>query len=482
MGLEERLNPVLVKEVRQALRGKQFKSTFAFTLVVSLVAAITIVVNNAEGAAWHPIGPAFLTGLFSCLAIAVVGFVPLAAFNAMGAEFEENTYDMLVLSHMRPRHIMLGKLLAAGVQALLYFSVFGFFVVFAFLLGGVDLTLVAVSLPLLAAISLALSSLALGLSTLSPKRSVRVVLMVALSAALVASAFSVIGLQIAMMEESVDLGTPEAKTAISVIFLASLTIGSLFFVIGTARLAHEEENRSTGLRLLGFVLVLVSLGWSVWFHSFIGRLQVFLVFPILAAFGASALGIFFVSEREGLGRRVATTLPKSKLLRLLILPWLPGGGRGTIWLLGVHALILGFTSWMVAGSALGSFMGMTPDGVLRALLATMSYSVVYLLLPAALFTNRTRRLQRSTLVRIVIPAFVLLGFLLPTVLGFILGEGDLAGGQHYGNPFWTIAKGIEGDVESWPLWLAAFLTILLQVPRLVRAVREVLLAPAPEEL
>ena len=127
--LEEYLNPVLVKEVRQALRGKQFNGAFGFTMVISLVTAISIVLSNADSAAWDPVGPEFLTGLWACLTVAVVGFIPLSAFNAMGAEFEENTYDMLVLSHMRPRHIMLGKLLAAGVQAMLFFSVFGFFAV-----------------------------------------------------------------------------------------------------------------------------------------------------------------------------------------------------------------------------------------------------------------------------------------------------------------------------------------------------------------
>ena len=185
--IDDRLNPVLVKEVRQALRGKQFRSAFIFTLVVSVIVAVSIVLGTAEQAEWTPIGPPFFMGVFACLTLAVIGFVPMAAFQSMGSEWDENTFDMLALSHLRPRHIVLGKLLAAGVQALLYFSIFGFFSVFTFLLGGVDLNLVLVGIPLLAFISLALSSLAVALSSLSQKRMVRVLLMVLLSAALVLS-------------------------------------------------------------------------------------------------------------------------------------------------------------------------------------------------------------------------------------------------------------------------------------------------------
>ena len=33
--LDDRYNPVFVKEVRQALRGKQFRSAFLFTVIIS---------------------------------------------------------------------------------------------------------------------------------------------------------------------------------------------------------------------------------------------------------------------------------------------------------------------------------------------------------------------------------------------------------------------------------------------------------------
>lgn len=476
--LEEHLNPVLVKEVRQALRGKQFKSAFGFTIVVSLVVAISIVLNSSSNAAWEPIGPDFLTGLWACLTIAVVGFVPLAAFNAMGAEFEENTFDMLVLSHMRPRQIMLGKLLAAGVQAMLYFSVFGFFAVFAFLLGGVDLTIILVGLPLLALISLALSSVALGLSTLARKRTLRVGLMVVLASALVGSVMGLIAMQAAVSQLGLDLALPEVQAALSALVVAALALGSLFFVLGASRLAHEEENRSTGLRVLGALLILTDLAWARWLFGQVGAVEVLLVIPTLGAVLASLLGLFFVSEREVLGRRVETTLPSSRVLRLLLLPWLPGGARGMLWLAGALATIIGFVYWNLAGLPRAASVITSGSEVRLALLTAASYSIIYLGLPSALFTNRTRALRRSTLTRVLIPSFFVLGLLVPSIVGFLIDLPDLAYFQHYGNPFWVFIRVADGkSTDPSPVFVLALFVLLLQSLRIARAVRETVSAP-----
>ena len=42
-----------------------------------------------------------------CLSIAVLAFVPFSAFIAMGSEWDENTYDLLIISNLKPRQIIL---------------------------------------------------------------------------------------------------------------------------------------------------------------------------------------------------------------------------------------------------------------------------------------------------------------------------------------------------------------------------------------
>ena len=54
-------------------------------------------------------GRDYFIAIFTCLAIAVLGVVPFSAFNAMGAEWDENTFDLLVISNLRPRQILVGN-------------------------------------------------------------------------------------------------------------------------------------------------------------------------------------------------------------------------------------------------------------------------------------------------------------------------------------------------------------------------------------
>ena len=489
--IDDRLNPVLVKEVRQALRGKQFRSAFIFTLVVSVIVAVSIVLGTAEQAEWTPIGPPFFMGVFACLTLAVIGFVPMAAFQSMGSEWDENTFDMLALSHLRPRHIVLGKLLAAGVQALLYFSIFGFFSVFTFLLGGVDLNLVLVGIPLLAFISLALSSLAVALSSLSQKRMVRVLLMVLLSAALVGTIFGAVAMMVESVQSSIDFSLPEVQAALSGLVVSAFVLGGLCFVLACSRLAHPEENRSSGLRAFGFALVLVAMYWINWLFSEIGQAEVVGFLSCFVVAAVALMGTFFVTEREQLGRRVAAHLPSNPMVRVLVLPWLPGGGRGFLWLLGMLGLILAWVAWTLRSVTSSGLHAVTGHLVAASdrhemfgvSLAACAYAVIYLGLVSGLWSNRKQDLKRSLQARIFIPVLFLAGILVPAVLGLMIGHRDMSQGEHLGNPFWVIGRmdrlGNEPYLSSLlgPVLVMAAIVILLQALRMWRGVVETLAGP-----
>lgn len=483
--LTDYFNPVLIKEVRQALRGKQFRSAFTFTLIVSLIVAVSIVLGNSGQAEWRPIGPLFFQGIFFCLTAAVIGFVPMASFTSMGAEWEENTYDLLILSHLRPRNIVLGKLLASGVQALLYFSIFSPYMVFTFLLGGVDLRLVLVAMPLLAIISLSLSAFAVGLSSMTQQRMARVVLMVVLAAVLVGAFSSTVALMIGALQIGVDFSSDEVQISLSAIALAAAIVGGFSFTIATARLAHPEENHSTGLRLLTFGLVLLCMSWGNWIYGMISRPETIAAVALGIMAGLGLLSIFFVTERERLGLRVGSHLPKSPLLRLFIYPWLPGGGRAAVWLFGLVGLtVLWANATIGSGGASFGIMGVGVSSrafeAENIILAGAAYCLIYLLLPSVLFTNKTRELRRSTMGRAAIPMLFIGGILVPSILGFLLHKMEWVEGAHLGNPFMTIAQ-ISDNTSTWEdpmggLLTLAIIVLLLQLPRVIRGVLEVLRA------
>jgi hypothetical protein len=475
--LEQYLNPVLVKEVRQALRSKRFRGSFGFTVMAGLIVAISVLLANASSAAIRPVGGIFFVGTFSCLAVAVLSFVPLNTFNSMGAEFEENTFDMLVISRLKPRQIILGKLLASGALALMHFSAFGFFIVFAFLFGGIDPTVVFFSLPALAVLALTASSLALCLSSLSQKRMVRVTLTLLLAAICLGLVFGTIGFVMATTERGIDLTGDDELQAIVFALVAAITVTSLSLGVGASRLAHPEENRSTSLRVGGFVAAMLVLGWGVWAFQVFGQVELLFMAGVISAMVTALVGSFFATERETLGRRVSNTLPRSLALRALALPWLPGGARGFLWVVMTFGAIGAVYAIATANHVMAARFGGTVPRFGIALASVLAYLVIYTQLFAGLFPNWKSRPKRMLLNRAMAPILLILGIVVPNIYGFLIQNQELAEGLHLGNPFWSLLKIVSDEKDPTLLFLAAGVVLVLQLFRVMPAIKEVMSAP-----
>ena len=110
--------------------------------------------------------------------------VPFAAFRSLAAEREDNTYDLLSITTLRPRQIISGKLGSAVVQMAVYFSAITPCLAFTYLLRGVDVPTIALILAYTFVASLALAMFGLLLATLTQQRYHQVILSVALVALL----------------------------------------------------------------------------------------------------------------------------------------------------------------------------------------------------------------------------------------------------------------------------------------------------------
>ncbi|MEM6330938.1 MAG: ABC transporter permease, partial [Planctomycetota bacterium] len=137
--VSDHLNPILVKETRQALRSRQF--VLWFLLLLAACWLVTI-----GGVAWMGPGVQYAAGgglMFMCyycvLAFAVVIVVPYAAFRSLSSEQEENTRDVLMVSALRPSQIINGKLGGAVLQIGVYLSALSPCLAFTYLLRGIDL-------------------------------------------------------------------------------------------------------------------------------------------------------------------------------------------------------------------------------------------------------------------------------------------------------------------------------------------------------
>ncbi len=464
----KRLNPILVKEVRQSLRGNYFQWSFSVVTLIATMSGCVMLYNLSQ---WPDArgGMNFFITIFAILSAAVNVLVPFQAFLSVGSEWEENTYDLLVLSELSPLQIAKGKLLSSLVQSLIYYTAFAPFLVFAFLLRGLDLGAGAWVLGTCLVYSCTLSALAICLSSLVVQKFSRVLLMALLVALLVAGCMGSVGFSYMVIEERLSQNTEFLQAMGSAQTLA-LVLTAFLTLLAATRFTHPEENRSTGLRVMVTLMTLIGVGWMSYFYlSFPGG-DVLPVCATMAFVALTVFGMLFCAEPESLGRRVALGVPRSNWRLLLAAPFLPGGARGVLHYLLNLSIVTGAVILLpfVKGDP-GGFFGMRSSNVPMGLLP---YLVSYLLLPTALFARFSGNLRNRIRVRLAVPVLMIFSIMLPTVAIFV-GTGGSNAMDHVANPFYMIDEAVPGPYGA--LWLAAFFATLVaagNIPRVVASFGE----------
>ncbi|HEX4999909.1 MAG TPA: hypothetical protein VFY29_16940 [Terriglobia bacterium] len=166
----DRLSPIVVKEVRQIVRQRGFLYSFALSLLAGLTIALLGGTSTARGSL--SAGADIFTYLMYCLTIVGLVVAPIGTFMALRNERLERTFDLIMLTTLPPRRIVIGKILAQGVKLLTLFAGIAPFMAMSFLLGGVDLATILLSLTVLFLWSLWACAMCLFLSSAAKTRAV----------------------------------------------------------------------------------------------------------------------------------------------------------------------------------------------------------------------------------------------------------------------------------------------------------------------
>jgi hypothetical protein len=470
----ERLNPVLVKEVRQSLRGKLFRVIFVLNLSVAALAAVLSLQGYADTNRAAPGREIFLV-LHGIYAGCVFLLVPLMANRGMAAERDEETFDALIISGLAARQIVLGKWLASGVLMLLFLSASAPFLALGFALHGLDL-LTSVALVFITSLAgLGLCLVGLLFATLVKNRALDTVM---LGVQLVAAVM--LFMMWLFFSEEWMRGEFFRAVAMSDFFVGAvawLVFGCVVFrwmyCLTVARLSHPEENASTGLRVATLALTFVMLVGCVLVYFLGVRSAGMLHGSIMAAvvvLSVACLGI--ITERDALGRRSVEDLHTGRWRWPLSWMFLPGGGRGYAFYLAQLALF----------AALALLPIFVPGGTTRE----YTTGVLLVILTLVAFTGFPSRLAGDARctprarfsIRVCMPLLPFVLIVVALIAGLLTGDRDLINGNHALNPFWAIGEAMEH--ESGALWgfaiygTMAVLSVLMNVPRMLRGRREVM--------
>src|SRR6187455_429102 len=80
------LNPILVKETRQALKSRQFIATFFLMLIASWIISVFGIVFSGAGVEYRAVGREFFSAYYVVLAVAVFVVVPFGSFRSLLGE------------------------------------------------------------------------------------------------------------------------------------------------------------------------------------------------------------------------------------------------------------------------------------------------------------------------------------------------------------------------------------------------------------
>ncbi len=328
------LNPIVVKELRQAVRSWSVTGMLLLFLAVLFCTALIVLVtqtlefstNTRLGAEIFQIFSGILTG-------ASLIFIPLYVGIRLAAERQDSNLDLLYITTLTPARIIRGKFLCGAYMTVLFFSACMPFMAFTNLLRGVDLPTVAFILIYLFSVICVVNQVAIFIACLPISKWFKILLGLAglvtafpITSGLIFSFYS-------LMQSGV--GSMMAGTMFwSVFFTVSgivLAVVVLLYFLSVALISPPSANRGlpvkTYLTVIWVIGAIISLAWMVKTHE-TAPAVVWCVITMILMCGSL---IVVVSNQDQLSLRVRRSIPANAVGRLLAFLFYNGAAGGLVW-------------------------------------------------------------------------------------------------------------------------------------------------------
>ncbi len=368
------LSPIVVKETRQALRSRQFVWTFGFLLLCILGWTFLNIISRYPGIYYFPAGGPLLLGYVVMLAVPALIIIPLAAFFSMAGELNSNTFEVLSISPLSSHKIVLGKVIVAGVQLLLYFSALAPCIALTYLLRGISLTSLLMIFPIMVVASFLVISVSVMLATFCRTVFHNILFMLVqlvICGIAISITVGIVG-ELATSNYMLLSTWSDALAFVSVLALLA-SYGVLAILVGGASIGITGENYSRRIRiwlaLQGAALFIVCLMEMPNEYSY-QRDSVMVTTTLLMLHWAIS-GVFIVAESGVLSIRAQRSLADTFSGKILGV-WLnPGGGTGYLF------VVLNFAAYTSTFIMLMLFTNESTDSM-QFVMAALSYLILYL--------------------------------------------------------------------------------------------------------
>jgi hypothetical protein len=335
---EWEFNPIVIKELRQAVRSWAVTGMLLLFLIVLFITSLVFLVGQSFKVDENmQLGGAMFSAFVVILAGASGLFIPLYVGVRVAVERQENNPDLLYVSTLSPFRIVLGKFLCGAYMAVLFFSACMPFMAFTNLLRGVDLPTVFLILAFLFLVVCAANMIAIFLACLPLSRPFKFLFVIYglfQSAGIVGSLI----LNSLMMMRSGVGAMFAAKTFwinVATVGGIGVAVTGLFFTLTVALVSPPSANRALPVRIyltmLWLLGGLLAFGWVI--KTGDGNLMFVWAFPSFIVMMIALLVV--ISNSDQLSLRVRRLIPQAGWKRALAFVFYNGAAGGLVWVAGL---------------------------------------------------------------------------------------------------------------------------------------------------
>ncbi|GHB92851.1 ABC transporter permease [Cerasicoccus arenae] len=252
------INPVIVKELRQSVRSRQFVSMFVIVQII-MILFVTFGLATATGTR----DMEGMSALFwTIISIYLLMILPLMGLNALAREFDDARLDLLQLTSLNARGIVFGKWLSLNIQGWLVVLSLLPYIALRYFVGAVNPLHDLAALGWILYGSLICTGGAICVSVVHSKVLRILMIIVGIIAFFVAvNIMAVAGLN---PDDILSyLETTNLWVSIPLILLLSVPIGGLFLEFASARISPMAENHETPKRF--YLLAIFGL-WGIAYY------------------------------------------------------------------------------------------------------------------------------------------------------------------------------------------------------------------------
>jgi ABC-type transport system involved in multi-copper enzyme maturation permease subunit len=326
------MNPIIVKELRQVVRGRFFWGLLILFLVFQC-AVLSLSIAD-EGMSNSSVGADTLNFLFLFLFLGCFAFIPLHTGFRFARERSENTEELLYITTITPRAIIRGKFIASLAFILIIFSAFAPFMSMTFFLSGVDMPMMFLLLCFGLLFCAGATMMQITIGSLAHDKTIKNVL----RGVGIVIQFIMFFSLVSFTSESIRFGStrlfggsdPLAFIATAIIII----LGAIYFLYlaAAAVIAPAGSNRMKPLRkfltLYWLIGLVIAFFWAM-FES--NAFVTILAWGFISVFIANCWIVISVCERDTISRRIAYELPEGSLGRRVAFVFSSGSAGGIVW-------------------------------------------------------------------------------------------------------------------------------------------------------